>query len=270
MQRQHVEELCPLGRQVFLPVSPVENPADPGPDCVDEEQEGLRVMEESHRDPACEPGAIRARAVPVGPTRQERGDHGAAGQVPCRSWCRACVAGRGRSDAHLTHRTSASITTTIGVDYGYLEDRVILGEQEVGPSPILVARSSTTQVTTADVLPCKVTAHPWCVQSLVRAFVATGDAKIILQSDNEPAILDLKRLAAAECRGKHGMIISDTTEYCSQSKGQAELAVREVKGVARSMRVALGELYKTGISWKYPVLRWLVSYAAGQITHFAN
>ena len=84
-----------------------------------------------------------------------------------------------------------------GIDFGYLEDRVTLGEHEAGPSPILVARSSTTQVTTADVLPCKGTTYPWCVQALVRATVATGDAKIILRSDNEPAILDLKRQAAA-------------------------------------------------------------------------
>ena len=124
------------------------------------------------------------------------------------------------------------------------------------------------EVTTADVLPCKGTAHPWCVEALVRAIVATGDAKIIFQSDNEPATLDLKRQAAAECRGKHGMtlIIRDTTEYDSQSNGQAEMAVREVKGVARSMWVALAELYRTDISSEHPVLPWLVSYAAGQIT----
>ena len=97
---------------------------------------------------------IMARAVPVGPTRQEREDHNAAGHVPYRSWCRACVAGRGRSDAHLTSRSFVSATTTIGIDHGYLEDKVTLGEQEAGPTPILVTRSSTTQVTTADVLPC--------------------------------------------------------------------------------------------------------------------
>ena len=53
--------------------------------------------------------------------------------------------------------------------------------------------------------------------TLVRAIVAIGDAKIIFQSDNERAILDLKRQAAAECRVKHGMtvIICDTTEYDS-------------------------------------------------------
>ena len=37
---------------------------------------------------------------------------------------------------------------------------------------------------TAGVLPYKGTSHPWCVQALVRAIVATGDAKIILWSDN--------------------------------------------------------------------------------------
>ena len=143
-----------------------------------------------------------------------------------------------------------------------------LGEREAGPSPILVTRSSTTQVTTADVLPRKGTAYPWCVQALVPAIVATGDAKIIFWSDNEPAIFDLKRQAAVECRVRHRMIviIDDTTEYKSQDNGLTEMAVREIKGVARSARVALSELYKKVISSKHLVLPWLVSYAAGQIT----
>ena len=98
--------------------------------------------------------------------------------------------------------------------------------------------------------------------------MATGDAKIILRSDNKRAILDLKRQAAAECRVRHGMTVinDDTTEYESQDNGLAEMAVREVKGVARSVRVALSELYKKDISSKHPVLPWLVSYTAGQIT----
>ena len=228
-----------------LSVSP-EDPVGSGPVRDDREQEGRGVMAQAtahhevpaDHDPACEPSAIKARAVPVGPTRQEREDHNAAGHVPCRSCCRACVAGRGRSDAHLTSRSFVSATTTVGIVYVYLEDKVTLGDQEAAPSPILVTRSSTTQVTTADVLPCKGTAHPWCVQALVRAIVATGHAQIILRSDNEPAILDLKRQAAAECRVRHGMtmIIDDTTEYESQDNGLAEMAVREVKGVARSVK----------------------------------
>ena len=110
----------------------------------DRERDGRGVMAEATRhhqvpaghDPACEPGALRARAVPVGSTRP-------AGHVPYRSWCRACVAGRGRSDAHLTSRSFVSATTTIGIDFGHQEDEVTLGEQEAGLSPILVTRSST-------------------------------------------------------------------------------------------------------------------------------
>ena len=164
------------------------------------------------------------------------------------------------------HRVST--TTTLDIDYGYLEDKVTSGEQDAGPSPILVTRSSTTQVPSAEVLPCKGTVHPWCVQALVRAIVATGDAKIILLPDKELEILDLERQAADECRVRHGMtvIIDDTTEFESQDDGPAEMAVRQVKGAARSVRVALSELYKKDISSKLLVLPWLVSYAAGQIT----
>ena len=266
--QSHPEDGNGRGRRVVpfrcahsLSARPSESAAEPGLDRVDEEQEGQSVMAESDHDPACEPGAVRARAVPIGPTRQKKEDHEVAGHVPYRSWCRACVAGRGRSDAHLTHRTSTSTTT--GIDPGYLEDRVTLGQQEARPSPILVTTSTTAQVTTPEVPPYKGTAHPRCVQSLVRATVGTGDVQIILQSDNEPAILHLERQAAAECRVRRGMtvIIDDTTEHDSQNNRPAELAVREVKGVARSIRVALGGLYKKHISSKHLVLTWLVSYA---------
>ena len=268
MSRNFVLSRC----SPFSP-KPIESPVDSGPVRDDREREGRGVMAEvtgsdvpADHDPACEPGAIRGQAVPLGPTRQEREDRDAAGHVPHWSECRACVAGRGRSDAHLAPRSSVSTTTTISIDSGYREDKMTLGEQEAAPSPILVTRSSTTQVTTADVLPCKGTAHRWCAQALVRAIVATGDAKI-LRSDNVPAILDLKCQAAAECRVRHGMsvIIDDTTEYESQGNMLAEMAACEVKGVARSVRVALGELHKKDIGSKHSV-PWLVSYAAAQIT----
>ena len=71
--------------------------------------------------------------------------------------------------------------------------------------------------------------------------MATGDAKI-------------KRQVAAECRMRHGMtvIVDDTTEYESQDKGLAKMAVREVKDVARSVRIALGEFYKKDIGFEAP------------------
>ena len=55
-----------------LALRPVESSADPGRDRVDEGHEVRDVMEESDHHLACEPGAIRARAVPLGPTRQKK------------------------------------------------------------------------------------------------------------------------------------------------------------------------------------------------------
>ena len=62
-----------------LAVSPIESPVGSGPVRDDREREGRGVMAEvtgsevtANHDPACEPGAIRARALPVGPTKQER------------------------------------------------------------------------------------------------------------------------------------------------------------------------------------------------------
>ena len=75
---------------------------------------------------------MHARAVRVGPTRQDSEDHEAAGHVPF--W--AGLAGPERSDAHLTWRSSASTTTTTGIDCGNLEDKVTLDEKEARPSPI--------------------------------------------------------------------------------------------------------------------------------------
>ena len=70
-----------------------------------------------------------------------------------------CRTGVGAGHVWLDAVEATHTTTTFGIDYGYLEDKVTLGEQEAGRSPILVTRSSTTQVTPADVLPCKGTAH---------------------------------------------------------------------------------------------------------------
>ena len=75
MQEQNVEEWCPFEGQVLLTGSPIESTVSSGPVRDDREWEGRGVMAEAttHNE---------ARGVPVGPTRQEREDHNAAGHVP--------------------------------------------------------------------------------------------------------------------------------------------------------------------------------------------
>ena len=47
-------------------------------------------------------------------------EHEISGHEPYRSWCRACVAGRGRADAHVGRRGVEKGVPIIGVDYGHL------------------------------------------------------------------------------------------------------------------------------------------------------
>ena len=86
--------------------------------------------------------------------------------------------------------------------------------------------------------------HPWCVQALVRVLLDAGHAKIILRGDGEPAIVALD----------------------SQSNGLAEVAVRDVNGVARSLHYDMAKLHDVDIPREHPILMWMVHYAGSVIT----
>ena len=75
-------------------------------------------------------------------------------QEPYRSWCRACVAGCGRSDGHFARTNADKQFPVVGIEYVYLKDKPsseedVLDEpdtQSAGvkaePNPILCGRNS--------------------------------------------------------------------------------------------------------------------------------
>ncbi|CAK0840427.1 unnamed protein product, partial [Prorocentrum cordatum] len=105
--------------------------------------------------------------------------------------------------------------------------------------------------------------------NVARAFSqveATGHPKIIYKSDGEGALVALKREATIRLRNlKFEVVPEEAPAYDGASDGLAEVAVREVKGVARSLRVALSLLHGTDTPNDHPVLTWLVAHAAGCI-----
>ncbi|CAK0899647.1 unnamed protein product, partial [Prorocentrum cordatum] len=154
---------------------------------------------------------------------------------------------------------------TFAVDYGCLVKRE---EVEWGQSvlPILVGIDSATSRVSADVLPSKGIQQE-C--NAVRAFCraeATGHPKIIYMSDGEGALVALKREATIRLRNLKFEVAPEEAPACDgASSGLGEVAVREVKGVSRSLRVALSLLRGTDIPNDHPVLTWLVARAAGRI-----
>ena len=89
-------------------------------------------------------------------------------------------------------------------------------------------------------------------------------SSLILRSDQEPAIVELKRAAAKICREEHGqeIILEESPVAESQSNGAAEEACRSVKGMTRTLRHSLEALHGISIGPAHPVLPWMVQHGA--------
>ena len=180
--------------------------------------------------------------------------------MPYRSWCRACVAGRDRSDQHRTVDASNTTLPTEASDYAYLTEE---GHEDRG-TPILVSCNDKTKWLSAESLPTTGTSQPYNATALTKIYESCGFQKFLAKSDNEPVLLDLKRKAVADAALLHGRDIQpiESPVAESQANGFVENAVRELKGVARTIKFATEELHKTAIGQDHPSLPWLIKHAA--------
>ena len=70
---------------------------------------------------ATEVSPVRAKKGQIEPSKVDRDDHELLHE-PYRDWCRACVVGRGRSDAHVTRTNAEKQYPVVGFDYGCLKE----------------------------------------------------------------------------------------------------------------------------------------------------
>ena len=213
---------------------------------------------------------VKALRAPEAPTRDEVEDHEASGHSNYRSWCRACVAGRGRTDAHKTQESDEHALPTVAIDYGYLGDPGGGGEDGVhdGASPILVLRSGRDRWTSAEVYPSKGVQNVWCAKRLAAELGQVPWTRFTLKSDQEPAIMALKTAAARLVQAATGkeVVLEESPVSDSSANGLAENAVKEVKGVIRSLRWAFDELHGIKLDVQSPVLPWMVRHAGSMMS----
>ena len=70
---------------------------------------------------------LKALRSPLQPSAEEVQKHNIT-HCPYRSWCRACVAGKGKSLAHKDEGYEAShVLPTLSIDYGFPHDRPVKG-----------------------------------------------------------------------------------------------------------------------------------------------
>ena len=90
----------------------------------------------------------------------------------------------------------------------------------------------------------------------------------MLKCDNEPAIVAVLReaLKAIRIDGVEQAMEEHPPPHDSQANGKVESAVKAVRGMTRTLQVALEDQLKSKIPTTHAVMYWLVSHAADVLT----
>ena len=235
-------------------------------------EEKAAPADEQVADSELEAPGLRVLRSPSDPTSDEIELHEAAGHSPYRAWCRACVAGAGRTARHEKPRVSEEkCVPVICVDYAFMGEKG--DENQVGAlnMPILVCKCLPDRWVSADAIPSKGTAEPYGAQRLAEEIVKSGFPRIILKSDGEPAIIEMKREAVKRAREEVAVevIFEESHAYVSQTNGVVEQAVGAIEAKTRTLKFATEELHGVKLEPNSPVLTWAVAYA-GQMMSRAH
>ena len=95
--------------------------------------------------------------------------------------------------------------------------------------------------------------------------VGVGVTRIVMKTDNETAIVDLRR-EVSRIREDAPTVFEDSRVGDSNSNGKIERTIREVKGLIRTLRASLQEKTNAVVSLDPPIVPWIVRHAAYIIT----
>ena len=160
-----------------------------------------------------------------------------------RSWCAACVQGRGRAERRQgdgrKELEDGSKVPVVSWDYCFLGTENRASEAEVEQRG-LVMHDSVTKSIFAHLIPAKGVDFPSCekvVKMIVKDLDTLGYRKVVFRCDNEPAILSL--LGAVKLAWIGDVVQETSAEGDPQSNGAAESSVNVVKGHVRCVKLAV-------------------------------
>ena len=219
---------------------------------------------------------------PVLPTEEEIELHNCT-HIPFRSWCAFCVAGKAKAMPHYSPDDCKPCgVPVVSIDYAFIgkkpataaEESLEAGgsdeEEEVGKDgktlTVLVLRDRQSKYVTASVVPRK-SDHPYTVHRVGQDIACVlGYKRVILKSDQEPAIKKLK----AAVRREWSLEIPD--EYSpvgdSQSNGAVEISVQVIEGQVRTLKCQIEHRLGRELPMEHPVLPWMVRHAGATISRY--
>ena len=170
----------------------------------------------------------RHLATPATPTQAEIDEHRDGGHVQYRNWCPECVEAFAREWAHNTGGERG--LPLLSCDYLYVTHKGVFGREELTEEEreaalrVLVAYCKATKSLFAHAVPRK-GADPagYIVEALKQDVLWLGHSKLVIRSDNEPALLQVVRQVLAAIR-MEGVDASDRFGREQLQDVEAELA----------------------------------------------
>ena len=184
------------------------------------------------------------RKRPEQPTAAEVQEREISFHESYRSWCRACVASRGRANAHVRRRGVEKGVLIIGVDYGYLWSRA----PEASDAPHDEVEGEDPPDESEPCRQCFVEGAVWIGGPLAHVKAAramTMVSDVPLESVHE-----------------------QVSKEQSPGNGLAEGAVKELKAKIRTLRHSTEMGFGRQIAETHDNLAWLATHAAATINWF--
>ena len=228
---------------------------------VVEEQPPVQHEEEETAAPAGV--SVEAAADTAQPTKEERDAH-ALTHLPYKSWCRVCIAARGRDMPHyrLLHDQEDGEVPLVEIDYGYLSSE---GER---PVPLLAGATSVTGHGFGVVCGAKGPGDEAAVRAALRFLQEAGiHGTCRLRSDSEPAIIAMAQTIARR-REPAKTVVETTPVGSSSSLGLAESWIGLLVGQVRCLKAIVEEKWHIKVRADTPVLHWAVLHSAWLLNRF--
>ena len=256
------------GWQSGAPVSPTKTldrdaaPVGDGIEPVGESRADVEMGNEEDEEPL-DAEIPRVRMNAKNPTRREKQEHEDSGHAVYRSWCAACVEGRGVGGQHrielLEEEERERTTPNVAFDYGFLT------QENADTFPILICRDSKYGQTGATC--CDRTGPAACSISFLVGFIKDlGFRRIILKCNNEPSTKALQDALIHACVGV-GVIPQGPPDDDHMANGRVEMVVREVTRLCPTLRISAEQITSVRIADvrfadDSPLLSWLPRFAA--------
>ena len=224
---------------------------------------------------------MRTMTSPKQPTEDEVEQHRIDHQ-PFRSWCKWCVMGRGLGQPHTGSSRQSSIPI-VGIDYFFITSEGLQRRSELGiPDDdegdeklsadrnegkvvkCLIVRCFHSKCLYAHMVPQKGDDEEhYCAKLVVADVEWLGHTNCIIKSDNERAIVALRRRVTRVLRASEHMVgvqEESPVAYDSQSNGAIEVGVRILRGMYRTFKLCLESRIGKYVPATHPMSAWLLQH----------